>query len=430
MPPRSPRSPEGGTDWDKQEDIRDLCDTFGMLPHEAKKFWHLPQTLRARLASDPGQIDEIHQTVLEVTGQLEEEHGHDDHWDRARLAIAESFIVMGEFVRAADILSHTYNTEVVLEQAVAIVIREIRRGRLDPDVVFIFSDVMYRAYERAGKGEEFTAVGFSNLSQYLVANVEPTNRAKLKVKITDQFGAAPDVDPAAPRELSFSEASEYYFYAPWADLDPLAKATEKWPEDMGEDERLKFVVDFGIRLHETVEDTEIDRKTAEALKAFIADKQAGRSGEAWDVLRFISAVKMYDRNGAKFGRIFARSMDDQEMSAMVAYALLERKRDADAMDVLQDMRDKKLHGKILALGDWQNPAEIADLIEDLTQVTPKTRKKYDPKLRLGVAQGVHAVYARRVEEGDTSWAEQAEEMRKRAALLERQIAIGYITGKK
>jgi hypothetical protein len=396
-----------------------------MLPSEAKTVWNLPITWRARLEHDNFSADEVHQEVLKTVGELKGQYGESDYWDRMLLAMAESFIASSEFEKASELLARADNLEVVVERAVAIVTGSVRRGSLGPESVTAFTNAMFNAFYQAGRIEELSGAGFADLNRRLEVAFEPTSAAFLRVSATD-LGEKPDFEPELQPEISYEEAIEIYPHAPWQELGPLADNDQKWPEEMDVEKRFRVVVDFGVMLHETVEDTEVDRKAAEALKAFIEEGQAGRGGEAWDIMRFIAAVKLYDRNGARFGRIFARNMDDQEMSAMVAYALLERKRDSDAMAVLEDLRDKELHGRMLVLGEWQEPEKVAALIEDLTQVTPRTRRKHDPQLRLGVARGVHAVYASFVEEGATTWADRAEVMRKRAELLARQINMKYI----
>jgi hypothetical protein len=190
--------------------------------------------------------------------------------------------------------------------------------------------------------------------------------------------------------------------------------------------RTRVVAIVGVQLHGTIAGGEIARKNAEAIKAFIAEQQADQGGDAWDQLRFITALTLYDRDGAKFGRIIARAMDDPEMMAMVVYALLERQREQDAMEVMHDIPDAKIVGKMLELGEWSDPAAMAAMIEDITVAGPKTKLKHDPQLRLGVAQGLHELYAERVNRGQTEWTDQAETMRKRVQLIERQIVSGYI----
>ena len=129
-----------------------------------------------------------------------------------------------------------------------------------------------------------------------------------------------------------------------------------------------------------------------------------------------------------------RSMADPEMMAMVAHALLERGRDRDAMDVVWDIPDPRVMGQMLYLGEWQDRTHAQELIEDITQANPRTTQKYDPKLRVGVTEGLQALFTARQQEAlvaqntaaAAEWAQQADVMYRRAELLRRQITIGYI----
>lgn len=411
----------------RSEEVEELCAEFGMLPHEAKAFLHMHVALAARLDYDRTQAQDVCDELNVILDGLEEKHGKSDYWDRARYTIASKLIFIGEYDLVADLVVRINNLESALEGVENKVVKGVKAGKLDESVIFLLTNAVAAAFRDVSREDELADVGFT--LEYFLQLLEPSNADLLGVQATER-DEAPFVATPLP-EVSYEEAREQYWHAPWEELGPLADSPEKWPEGIELPDRFKLVAAFGVRLHETVGVAdEIDRKAAEALKAFIAEKQSGREGEAWDVMRFVAAVKLYDRGGAKFGRIFARSMDDEKMSAMVVHALLERKRDEDAMAVLDDLRDKELHGKMLVLGEWQDPDKIAALIEDLTFVTPRTRQKHDPLLRLGVARGIHEHYAARAEEDPEQWAEKAEIMRKRAVLLDRQITIGYISRKK
>ena len=433
MPPKGPHNPEGGPRYRKQEaDIRDLGERFGIPPDEAEALLLSPMHWMERMKPGNDESEAVHAEVIATTDYFENAHGPAQYWDDLRIAMAAAFIATSQLERAVELLVRAHDTVAAIDHASQALVRAVRQGNLGQSAIFEFSELMDDRYARAGRRVEFVQASLAGLGQFVTsellggdAKTAPTFKAPQQRKPSGPTKKSTDKLEPIP-EVPYDAAVELYPHAPWVDLGMLVDEGDYWPDDMGVEARLRLIVDFGVRLSDAVADEKIERKKAEAIKAFIAERQDGRGGEAWDRLRLMAALGMYDRGGAKFGRILARSMDDPEMMAMVVHALIERERDADAMDVMQDIPDPKIFGKMLALGMWQDRAAIQALIEDLTVAGPKTQLKHDPQLRLGVAQGLHELYAGRAAEGDATWADEAEKMRKRAELLQRQIENGYI----
>jgi len=250
------------------------------------------------------------------------------------------------------------------------------------------------------------------------------------VMVSSVFGAEWQTEaviktPPEPEITTIAAARERCTIPPWDTLEALIEWEEVWPEDTAIEERTDIILQFGRLMHEAFSPPNVERKAAEGVKLFIKQRQSGRAGDVWDDLRFIVISGLYSRDEHTLGRTLTRNMDKPQMMAFVAQFLLESGSDAHAMDILNDFPDTNLYGEMLAIGEWSDRAAIDALIEDITIVTPKTTRKHEPKRQLGAAQGLHKVFAARAVK-DPAWEERAEIMRKRAALLERQIRIGYI----
>jgi|GEM_PF-6515071 len=427
MSPEGPRPGEGG-EFDglpPEVDVGNFVRRHGVTAAEAKAIMMKPIDWLTRLAEDEDPASVIPEAETRLA-ELEERFGPADDWDIMRAGLAQGLISFNhEHVEyAMAVLAKVTDVTKAVHFMEDYVFEAARAGVFSPSEVMNILLAMQAAFEGAGRGEEFIRV-HKAMSYRPDSDALDRIRAAHTARVRQQKPApAPQV---APREVSYEEAQEHHPSAPWAELDVLMYQDDHWPEAMPVADRTRIIVDFGVQLHNTVGGTKIERKNAEGIKSLIAERQDGRSGEAWDRLRFLAAFGLYEHpEGAKFGRIITRSMDEPEMMAMIVHALLEGQRQRDAMDVMQDIPDAKVFGKMLALGEWPDRAAITALIEDVTVVTSRTIKKHDPQFRLGVAQGLHEHYTFRGAEGDEASAAHAETMRKRVELLQRQISVGYI----
>lgn len=345
-------------------------------------------------------------TVKARLEELEGIYGESPDWDHMRLYTATSLIAMSRahIERAVGLLADVKDVPLALDKTGKFLMHMLENKK-DMGVLeagLIMDKLLVRL--RALHSSEALTGALSRLPSPLLKLLTDRSEAEL---------------------LSVETARDVYFSAPWDELEALAGNKPLWPDDMTEDDQIRTVLRYGSLFHRTFSWPEVLRKDAEALKAYVGERQAGREGDVWDRLRFLAVSGLYARSQDKLARSVARSMEPQ-MMAMVVFALLEDKNDALAMDLMYDIPDSVMFGKMLAIGEWSDRRAIEAIIEDLTFVaSPRETRKHDPAHRLGTAQGVYEVYAERAEDDDV-WVDLAEVMGRRVELLKRQIQIGYI----
>ena len=368
---------------------------------------------------------EITVFVMQRLETLALRFGPSADWDDMRVAFAQALIALNEVPLAARLLTGVSEIGPAMDTLTNFTVRAIREGDLPVLALHTIGIEVQNAFYAAGRGDEFlaeTIAGLAEVDDGLAVLSETATGVMRAPRRSSDLAGGPQGGSATEFEAvtDFETAAQRFPRAPWHELITLATTDEQWPEAMDADTRRTIVIDFGRLLHAALDTPKVERKPAEAIKATINNHQGDREGEAWDRMRFIAALGLYDADAANFGRVMARSMRDPEMMAMVVHALIDRGHERRAMEVMEDIPEPKVYGKMLLLGDWPDRAAIDLLIEEITHVTPKTIKKYDPALRVGVAEGIVDLHRSREEH------ERADLMQKRVDLLRRQITTGYI----
>lgn len=442
MPPKHPPSPEHGmppyAGFDA--DVVRMSKQYGMSRTEVIAVIEQPYEWIQRLA-DPDNVDTV---VAEVTSELaryEATYGPSEDWDITRSAMVAPFIAVGRLQEAAVLTVDARDITKTIEGAIQIIRHHHRTGEIGEETIDRFYDALMGEFESRGRGKELLEV----LTH--IHNQHSHRRAEMISTVIEMFAmprftppkteSEPEIEleleiALEPEALTTDTAREVYTRASWDDITAITD--EHWPDDIDEAGRRGTINRFASYQHTMLDGNKIERKNVEALKAFLRERAQAAPAAVWDHLRFAAAMSLYAAHTPNFGRGMARAMDDPVLMGAVVHALIDNGRDKEAMDVVNDIPYYPTRAKVLYTGEWQDRAAVEALLEDITHATQKTHRKYDPGLRVGIAVGLQELFAFNADSAAVAnnptesarWQAEADKMASRVALLQRQIASGFI----
>lgn len=394
---------EGGKYYLGQDkDIRALSERYGMSADQAREAIFLPLTWAKRLARDEDP-DVVYADAAATVAELEAAHGQTEDWDITRVAAAQNMLLVDRVDEAIILLVEAGDARYAALHFIHFA--ATRQHIFGLDVII---DVMDRL------NSELIARGFderivSGLYNELIVGRLSGGRFQVEYQ-----------KPADQHTEKY--ARQRYHRASWEEIDEVVARPGYWPATATDEDRVDIAARFAAHQHAVFHAAKVERKAVEELKAFIAEQEG--EAEVWDRLRFTAAMSLYQAGEPRFGLGVIRSMDDPAMMGVASHALLAVGREDDAFEAAQIIPDGAVFARTLHGGEWQNRARIDKLLADMTVADKANVRRYDPDFRIGVAEGLQAVYA---EAGDE---ETAIAMRKRADLLRKQKASKFIVAPK
>ena len=428
MPPKRRHAPEGEPDnipGAAIPDPRGLMDGFGFTYEEAHTVVYAPADWMERLRKEP--ISEILPDMWATINDYETRFGLSRHWDILRIMAAEALVLENNLPDAAEFLSGVQDIYNMLEDYHYFVSDAVRDSILDFDTVIAMDVLIQHSFERQGK-----LLTYLREARNLVIRLQPH-----PLLVEDEIDA--HVGTPVDRIADWAEIERPHFpLASWDHIVDILRHEEDWANDIGLVARRHISGGFAGRQQAMFEKPKIERKDVEDLKAALAQSEIDSPAAVWDRFRFAAALSLYDAGAPNFARGMVRAMTDEEMMAMVCFALVETGQDKEALAVAYEIPAYIVFAKVLYTAEWADRAPIDELIEDMTYATLKNKRKYDPAMRIGVAVGLLELFTARSAEaeaaGDTEaiarWQSEAQEMEKRLHLLRLQAKNKFITAPK
>lgn len=427
MPPKRRPSPEAGEPASLPDDLSSLMRRHGMSPEEAFALNSEPVTLMRQLLEG----DDIDDVVVEIHKKIDyynRTYGPSPDWDKLHVEAAFALFLMERPDDAIALLVGVEDIASMIDAYTAFFSMSLNSGGFTSKDVFTIGLKLKEALIAAGRGQEYMRHAFTYLD-----NLSSEQREQYAEVVSAHLDGL--VDDGTEDEPAWLETKKLlYNVASWPELTEILQEDSYWPDGASRAERRAVVAHFAMLQHHMLVPSKIERKSTEMVKAFVREQEQQRASAVWDRFKFVAAISLYEHNQPNFGRSMTHTMTDPEMIAMVCFALLEHGKDKEALEAAYEIPDVALFGKMLYVGEWTDRAAIDDLLEDITHATVKNNRKYDPNLRVGVAEGLYDLFITRQQEAEAAgdqqvaseWQARAAEMQARVTLLRKQISIKFI----
>jgi hypothetical protein len=436
MPPkrRNPEQAGGYPGAQPERSVADIASTHNMSLEEARGTQLLPQTWMARMTyADAEGLRDIATEAQTHIAQYEATYGPHQDWDDMRIVTAHALLALHAWDEAAELLVGVSDIAAMAKRLIAFLMDGLRAGAYTDQETIQINWLIQNAFIAHGRELEFMRAGRNVVIQF---GPDPMSNAGAFADAAVEKAAGESVDPVA--DWADIERQQHP-RAMWDEIVTIIHDDSLWPEDTDLTRRRVIAGHFAERQHNILA-PKVARKEIENLKTDLKDLEAALPGAVWDHFRFLTALSLFDVGEPNFGRGMARAMTDETMIGTVCFALAKSGRDREALATAYEIRTPQLFAKVVYTAEWADRAPIDALLEDMTHVTPTTRRKYDPVMRLGVAQGLAELFETRAQEAvaaedETSaadWRTRAQTMQARASLLQWQIDRRYISapGKK
>jgi len=416
MPPK-PRHPEaeGGPEPSEfsRRSVAEVAQTHGMTEEQAAELLAMPLTLVTELVEETRPLDDVVQDAHLIIAAYEEAYGPHADWDELRYTMGYALVGMGKPTQGVDFLGKVMDIRKMALRLAEFLKDGVREQAFMPEEINIVYFLLQREFERNGRGEEFAELGTPLFGGHPKTNQEA------------EAARAISTEWAWQEEIKFPLAM-------WQSIMALLEKDDIWQE-MTLEQRRQVAVHFAG--HQQDMHSSKARKTVENFKECMQLQEAQLPGPLWDHFRMTAALGLYIVGLPNFGRGVARSITDETMAGRLCFALVESGREREAFEVAEEIPSADVFAQVVYQAEWSDRTRIEALLTDMTVVTPNSRRKYDPARRLGVAEGLLALFDVNLHEAEESgdealaahWREQARIMDGRVKLLQRQIEMRYIT---